>query len=453
MLLEPEEREGRGLGLSKLMEVLERRVFLTTTPNDALYASQWGLEASGAPSAWDTTRGSAAVVVAGIDTGIDYRHEDLYLNIWINPDEIPAGVRSRLTDADGDGAITFYDLNDSANRGRVRDVDRNGRIDAADLLTRAKYGGWANGKDDGGNGYRDDIVGWDFAEWDNNPIDRDGHGTHTAGTIAAVGNNGVGVAGVAWRASLMALKIFDDAGEGTSARGIAAAIRYAADNGARVSNNSWGGGFSSLIYNAVAYAAQMGHVFVAAAGNDGANLDSSWYDEYPAEFELGNVITVGASDSSGDLTSWSNYGSANVDVVAPGSSILSTYPRGDYRRMSGTSMATPHVTGAVALMLSRSPGMPAGQVKAAIVNGADQNAGLIEASVSGGELNLTNALLGRAGRRHTAPEPEEDEVVGGGGDASWDAVYVWVPGRGWVQIASAWLFSTKRIGASAVLSA
>ena len=177
MLLEPEEREGRGCGPAKWIEALERRVFLTTTPNDALYASQWGLEASGAPSAWDTTRGSAAVVVAGIDTGIDYRHEDLYLNVWINPDEIPAGVRSRLVDADADGAITFWDLNDSSNRGRVRDVDRNGRIDAADLLTRAKYGGWSNGKDDGGNGYRDDIVGWDFAEWDNNPIDREGHGT------------------------------------------------------------------------------------------------------------------------------------------------------------------------------------------------------------------------------------------------------------------------------------
>ena len=244
MLMEPTGREGRESvwRWMNFVEALERRVFLTTTPNDGLYDQQWGPAASAAGAAWDTTRGSAAVVVAGIDTGIDYKHEDLYLNVWINPDEIPAGVRAKLKDADEDGAITFYDLNDSANRGRVRDVDRNGRIDAADLLTRAKYGGWANGKDDGGNGYRDDIIGWDFADGDNNPIDRDGHGTHTAGTIAAVGNNGIGVAGMAWRASLMALKIFSDEGEGATARAIASAIRYAVDNGARVSNNSWGGG-------------------------------------------------------------------------------------------------------------------------------------------------------------------------------------------------------------------
>jgi subtilisin family serine protease len=148
------------------VERLEGRLFLSTTPNDAYYRDQWGATATAAPAAWDTTRGSAAVVVADIDTGLDYKHVDLYQNVWINPAEIPAAMKRNLKDTDGDGRITFYDLNASANRGKVTDVDRNGRIDAADVLTRAKYGGWADGIDEGGNGYVDDIVGWDFANND-----------------------------------------------------------------------------------------------------------------------------------------------------------------------------------------------------------------------------------------------------------------------------------------------
>jgi serine protease len=415
------------------IECLESRLLLST-PDDPLFDQQWGLSASGASSAWDQTRGSPSVVVAGIDTGIDYEHPDLYLNVWINQDEIPAAVRETLRDANRDGLITFYDLNAPANKGKVKDVDRNGQIDAADLLNRAKHGGWSNGRDEGGNGYADDIIGWDFAHNDNNPLDHDGHGTHTAGTIAAVGNNGVGVAGVAWRASVMALKIFTDAGDSATARAIAAAIRYAADNGARVSNNSWGGTYpSSAIYNAIAYAQSKGHIFVATAGNDASDVDSPWVDEYPAEFDLSSIITVGASDSSGGLAYYSNYGRANVDIVAPGSSVLSTYVGGGYRRMSGTSMATPHVTGAVALILSRNPGMTAAQVKAALIQGADQSAGLARASVSGGELNVVNALAGVTGRRYEAT-PDDDAAGNGGTGETGEIVFVWLPGFGWVPV-------------------
>src|SRR5687767_6758776 len=173
MWLKRIDREVRGV--IGLMEGLESRLLLTSS-DDPLLGEQWGLSAIAAQSAWDQTRGSASVVVAGIDTGIDYEHPDLYLNVWINQDEIPAAVRATLRDANRDGLITFYDLNAPANKGKVRDVDRNGQIDAADLLTRARHGGWSNGRDEGGNGYTDDLVGWDFADGDNTPYDRDGHG-------------------------------------------------------------------------------------------------------------------------------------------------------------------------------------------------------------------------------------------------------------------------------------
>jgi subtilisin family serine protease len=450
LLLERADRGGKSSQFNafKFVEPLEARVLLSTTPNDPLYADEWGLSATGASTAWDTTRGSSSVVVADIDTGMDYEHPDLYLNVWINQDEIPAAARAKLKDSDGDGLITFYDLNNAANKGRVTDVDHNGRIDAADILTRAKYGGWSDGRDEGKNGYTDDLIGWDFAGNDNNPMDGDGHGTHTAGTIAAVGNNSEGVSGVAWRASLMAVKIFDDAGNSASARSIAAAIRYAADNGARVSNNSWGGGYSTAIRNAVAYAQSKGHIFVVAAGNDGDNLDSPWLNDYPTEFDLDNIISVGASDSSGNLAYYSNYGAANVDVVAPGSSVLSTYPGGQYRRMSGTSMATPHVTGAIALMLAKNPNLTAAQVKSAIIQGADQSAALAGTSVSGGELNVANAVLGKTGTRYSGSSGGDNGGGNTGGRSGRQIAFVWVPGYGWVPVViNSSPFSRTRISA------
>jgi subtilisin family serine protease len=398
-------------------ESLEGRLFLTVSPNDASYASQWGLSAVAASTAWETSTGSSSVVVADIDTGLDYTHDDLYLNVWINQNEIPSAVKKTLKDADGDGVISFYDLNASANSGRVKDVDGNGRIDAADVLTRAKYGGWADGVDSGANGYVDDIIGWDFANNDRNPMDYDGHGTHTAGTMGATGNNGSGVSGVDWQVSLMAVKIFDDQGESASDRATAAAIRYSADNGARVSNNSWGGSYaSSRIYNAIAYAGTKGQLFVVAAGNDGTNLDSRYYNDYPSEYALDNILVVGATTSGGSAAYYSNYGAANVDVFAPGSSVLSTYLNNDYERMSGTSMAAPHAAGAAALALAANSKLTAAQLKARIIAGADQSASLARRSVAGGELNVANTVANVTGTRYTST-------------SSSDAVVITAPGR------------------------
>lgn len=358
-------------------ESLETRLFLAATPNDPRYVQEWGLSAVNASAAWATTTGSAATVVADIDTGLDYTHDDLYQNVWINQSEIPTAIKNALKDTDGDKRISFYDLNAAPNRGVVKDVDKNGRIDGADLLTSTKSGGWEDGKDEGGNGYVDDIIGWDFADNDNDPLDYVGHGTHTAGTIGATGNNAAGVTGVDWRVSIMPVKIFDDNGDAASNASIAAAIRYSADNGARVSNNSWGGGsYSSAIYNAIAYAGTKGQLFVVAAGNDGANLDSTYYDDYPAEFALSNVLVVGASSSSGSAAYYSNYGASVVDVFAPGSNVLSTYLNDGYATMSGTSMATPHVAGAGALLHDLHPDWTPGQIHSALLTTAS-TAGLV----------------------------------------------------------------------------
>lgn len=382
-----------------LFERLEARVLFATTPNDALFSNLWGMQTSGMQAAWDTTTGDPGVQVADIDTGIEYTHRDLYRNIWINQAEIPDAVRSKLKDTDKDGLITFWDLNTKANRKVVNDVDDNGRIDGADLL--APYdngnGGWVdgiNGATYAGDPYVDDIIGWDFAENDNNPMDHNGHGTHTAGTIGAMGNNRNGVAGVVWKTSLMALKIFDDAGNGANEATIAAAIRYAVDAGARVSNNSWGatGGFGATMYNAIAYAAQNNHVFVVAAGNNGVNADYSFLRSYPASFNLPNIITVAATDTFGDLAYFSNYGNASVDLSAPGAGILSTYLNGKFAYLSGTSMAAPHVTGSVALLLSKNPNLNYAEIKNGLMGSVDTSSYLAGTSVSGGKLNLARAI-------------------------------------------------------------
>ena len=212
------DRADVGAAVAAVIEKLEGRRLLSIVPNDPSFGQQWGLTDADASAAWDSGTGSATVLVGHVDTGIDYAHPDLYKNVWINQAEIPGAVKRKLVDADGDKRISFWDLNDAANAGKVADVNANGYVDAGDLLTPYKSdgtGGWEdgrNGKNNRRDRYVDDIVGWDFANNDNDPLDTDGHGTHTAGTIAAEGNNGVGVAGVAWKASLMALKVFADGG-------------------------------------------------------------------------------------------------------------------------------------------------------------------------------------------------------------------------------------------------
>lgn len=391
---------------SRFSEPLEARLMFATT-NDTYFSQQYALKNTAASSAWDVTRGSPAVVVADIDTGADYTHRDLYANIWINQAEIPASLKSKLKDTDADGRISFYDLNSSTNRPAMKDVNNNGYIDAVDLLSSAHAGGWAdglNGKSNANDKYTDDIVGWDFAENDNRPFDdgsaNQGHGTHTAGIIGAMGNNGKGISGVIQKVSMMIVRIFTDAGYSPSDSKIAEAIRYSADNGVRVANASWGGGFGyngDVIYNAIQYAGTKGELFVNAAGNDGSNLDSFWYDEFPAEYSLSNIVVVGATTSSNSLAYYSNYGTNSVDIAAPGDQVISTVPGNKYAKLSGTSMATPMVTGTAALILAANKSLTVSQLKARLINGSDESTSLRNFSVSDGRLNVNNALRNLAG--------------------------------------------------------
>ncbi|HZT80947.1 MAG TPA: S8 family peptidase, partial [Gemmataceae bacterium] len=317
-----------------------------TLPNDPAVTNGtlWGLTGTNgiqAPAAWNVTTGSTKVIVADIDTGVDYNHPDLYKNVWINQAEIPSAVKARLTDIDGDGLITFWDLNNPINQGvgKITDQNGDGRITAADILAPYKAdgtGGWADGiSEDGDTAHVDDLVGWNFVANTNNPFDDNSHGTHTAGTIAAVGNNSTGVAGVEWTAQLMPLKFLDSTGTGSDAAA-AAALNYAVKHGARVTNNSWGGGYSSTFENAVKDANNAGVLVVAAAGNSGTNSDVT--PTYPADLPEANVISVAALDSSGNLASFSNYGATTVDLGAPGVSVYSTVPNNGYAYFSGTSM-------------------------------------------------------------------------------------------------------------------
>lgn len=365
------------------------------TPTDPGYGNTWGLPKISAPSAWDKTTGSSNVVVANIDTGVDYTHPDLYLNIWLNPGEVPQAVKDLKASLGGSGAVTFRDLNQKDSSGQwvygsyVSDVNGNTYIDAGDLLTLSY---WNNGDSDN-NGYKDDLIGWNFVNNTNNPWDGNGHGTHTSGTIGALANNGIGVAGVAWEVQIMPLKFIADDGSG-DLNWAASAIRYSADKGAKVSNNSWGyynGYAGDVVYNAIAYAQSKGQLFVAAAGNDGFNNDSSPWRNYPASFPLTNIISVAATTSSDAKASWSNYGRTSVDLGAPGVSILSTLPGGKYGYGSGTSMATPHVTGTAALLLSLNPNLSYSSLKSAILQGVDKVTSLSK-TVSGGRLNAAKAL-------------------------------------------------------------
>jgi subtilisin-like proprotein convertase family protein len=292
-------------------------------PNDTSFGSLWGLSNSGAQGgvanadinatrAWEFGT-SSSIVTAVIDTGVDYRHQDLAANIWSNTDEV------------------------------------------AD-----------NGIDDDRNGYVDDVRGWDFANNDKDPMDDNGHGTHVAGTIGAVGNNGIGVSGVAWSSKIMPLKFLDRNGSGALSDAIEA-ISYARVNGAKIINASWGGGgFSGALQSAITQFQSAGGIFVAAAGNESSNNVTT--HAYPANYT--NVISVGASTRNDTLASFSNYGT-NVQIVAPGQSILSTLPNNSYGSLSGTSMAAPHVAGALALLWGQNPTLTAAQITSALLNNTD----------------------------------------------------------------------------------
>lgn len=381
------------------VEPLEARCVLSTFPNDPFLRRMYNLDVVQATEAWDLSTGDARVVVADIDTGIDYRHPDLYRNIWLNQGEVPRDIRSLLVDTDTDGIITFWDLNDPVNQGpgKISDLNGTGFIDAGDLLQAQAEGGWANGRDDDHNGYRDDLIGWDFYDNDNDPLDGDGHGTHIAGTIGAVGNNDVGVVGLNWKVQVMPLRFYPFTGPQLADP--VPPIYYAVDHGARVSNHSYAASARDLPpalvsagREAIAYAATKGHLVVAAAGNGGSNIDGQLV--LPAAYDLPNIISVAATDKHDRLASFSNFGATDVDLGAPGVDVWSTYinPVGEYVRGFGTSMASPHVAGAAALLLSRNPGLSVAQLKAALLSTVDILPDLMGQSVSGGRLNLFRAL-------------------------------------------------------------
>jgi len=318
-------------------------------PNDPRFNELYGLDNTGqtggtpdadidAPEAWDSQTGSD-VVVAVIDTGLDYNHEDIVGNVWNNPGEIPN-----------------------------------------------------NGIDDDNNGYIDDTIGWDFVNGDNDPFDDNDHGTHVSGTIAAVGNNGIGVAGVNWSARIMPLKFLSARGSGSTADAISA-LDYAVLMGARISNNSWGGGaFSQALFDAIAAAQTAGHLFVAAAGNDGVDTDTT--PSYPASYDLDNIVSVAATDDNDALATFSNFGALTVDLGAPGVSILSTTPANTYSSFSGTSMASPHVAGTAALVLAEDPSLDLVGLKAVLMDNVDAIGALAGITVTGGRLNAANAIAG-----------------------------------------------------------
>ena len=261
-------------------------VTIQAIPNDARYAdgSLWGMYddasnpanqfGSQAAEAWAQGHtGSMTNVIGVIDSGIDYTHPDLYLNIWLNQREIPTTLRASLSDIDSDGLITFRDLNGSANATYVLDYNGNGRIDAGDLLNDIR---WENGVDEDANGYRDDLIGWDFVNNDNDPMDDNSHGTHVAGTMGAMGDNSIGVAGVNWSVQMAALKSFSASGSGKSENSVLAVGYFTAalTNASEAENflainSSWGGGsFNQNLLDAITRAAQQDVLFVAAAGNE-----------------------------------------------------------------------------------------------------------------------------------------------------------------------------------------
>lgn len=331
-----------------------------TIPNDAEFSLQWGLHNTGqsggtadadidAPEAWEIFTGSSDITIAVIDTGIDYGHTDLQSNIWTNPGETGGGKETDGIDNDGNGKI-------------------------------------------------DDWHGWDFVNSDNSPMDDHSHGTHVAGIAGARGNNETNVAGICWNVKLMPLKTFDNSGYGSTSACIAA-IDYAISLESQVINASWGSySYSAALYQALERAMASGILFVAAAGNDSYNTNTT--PHYPSSYDIDNIISVLATTDTDTLSSFSNYGSYSVDLGAPGGedgtqngyNILSTYPNNQTYYMAGTSMATPFVSGGSALVLGQRPTIDWWQAKTIILKSVDTKSALIGKARTYGRLNVLNVL-------------------------------------------------------------
>jgi subtilisin family serine protease/subtilisin-like proprotein convertase family protein len=387
------------------------KLTVSSVSNDPLLSQQWSLKNTGqgggapgadihAEQAWSVTSGSPKIVVAVLDTGIDYKQPDLYDNIWINQADIPAYWYTKTNSWSGynkivyksqiktatPGVITFRDLNNPVNKGLVWNSDGRGYIDGADLLRPLSQGGWES------PGRSNDLLGWNFVSNNNNPMDDNGHGTNVAGILGAVGNNGTGVTGVDWNVQIMPVKFIGSDGYGSISNFIQA-LNYAVQHGAKIVNNSWEGApYSQALYDAFANAQQHGVIAVAAAGNEGTNND--YATDYPASLSqsLNNVVAVAATDNTDHLASFSNYGAHSVALAAPGVNILSTLPNGQYGAMSGTSMAAPEVAGALALVWGLHPNWSYTQVINQVINTADKLPSLQGKVSSGGRLDLAAAV-------------------------------------------------------------
>lgn len=339
---------------------------IDSIPNDPQFPLQWSLENNGqivegtagvpdadidAPEAWDVTTGSPNVVVAVIDSGVNFNHLDFGGNsrsnpaMWTNPGEMCPGCST-------------------------------------------------DGLDNDNNGYIDDWRGWDYVNLDDDPRDDNGHGSHVAGILGARANNGEGGAGIAYETTIMALKSFG-AGGGGAAGATAAAVIYAANHGADIINASWGGIAPAIaLQDAIDYAGQQGVLFVAAGGNDG--FDTDLIGHFPSALDLNNLISVGATNNRDELSDFSNYGLKTVDLGAPGEDIYAPWYRDDltlpYRHATGTSMAAPHVAGVAALIKAQFPNASPLGIKNLILNAADPKPALEGLVSSGARLNAANAV-------------------------------------------------------------
>jgi thermitase len=332
-------------------EILNLQPKKLVSPNDPMFSEQWALNNEGknggkekadisALYAWAKTKGNSDVVVAVLDSGVDYTHPDLVANIWMRPDHIPQYKDRHL------GTIN-------------------------------------------------DLRGFNAVDNQSDPMDENGHGTHCAGIIGAEGDNDEGIAGINWNVKIMPLKFLGRGGFGTTKDAIEA-INYAIQRkrdgvNIRVINASWGSTvYSKALEDAIRAAGEQGILFVAAAGNDGGNNDKR--PHYPSNYNLPNMISVAATDKTDALTSFSNYGPKTVHIAAPGRDILSTWLKEAYREASGTSMAAPQVAGVAALILSLEPNISVEKLRERILKSVDKLDSINGKTVSGGRLNAAKAL-------------------------------------------------------------
>jgi len=413
--IEPNYRYDLSLGKStKVKNYSNKKQQNNNDANDPLFNEQWHLDNLGlnggvadvdinAPEAWGIITESPAVKVAILDSGIDWKHEDLAENIWQNLGE----------DADGDGQVLVYE---------------NGEwiFDPED----------ENGIDDDGNGYIDDFVGWDFVNDDNNPYDDHSHGTHVAGIVGAVGNNTFGIAGVSWNVEMAALKMISDY-NWTTCDVILDAIQYSTQMGFLINNCSWRKRCenpSLSIPDAIATAEAEGYLYIVAAGNEtngtpGKDNDTHPSVVYPATYPFENIISVASIDNDGALSYFSHYGATSVDIAAPGRDIFSTLPFNNYGLNTGTSMAAPQVAAACALLWQLHPEYDYQEIKEKLINNARLSNTLTDKCVSGGWLDLYSLLSDNTPTEYCIPVNDSLALV---------ALYNATGGENW---SSSWNFN------------